>query len=211
MKASLSNVTRLPNTHRGCVEGSPEALTGRTDSIHRRIQNGASRKKRQFSKDWIRLFGDSLLNQSWVYPKLGEQYTRYILCSRNVKVLASGIMSRSCAWRPGSLQRPIDHVWPGLGWPWRHHWGSSIFTWWQQWWLLCKADVEKISSILQKVHTEAPHSLHADMITAHLQCMLKPQHWQLLLWVLNVSDEMLKLAKSAKYGVIAMHIIFHPL
>ena len=82
MKASLSNVTRLPNTHRGCAEGSPESLTGRTGSIHRIIQNTewCLPRKREFSKDWIRLFGDSSLNQSWVYTQSWVSSTLGIGC-----------------------------------------------------------------------------------------------------------------------------------
>ena len=75
MKASLSNVTRLPNTHRSCTEG--ERIAGRTDIIHRRIQNtewrilGKRECSGNFSNDWIRLFGDSLLNPNWVSSTLG--------------------------------------------------------------------------------------------------------------------------------------------
>ena len=40
----------------------------------------------KLSKDWIRLFGGCI-----VESKLGEQYARCILCSRDVKVSASGV------------------------------------------------------------------------------------------------------------------------
>ena len=67
--------------------------------------------------------------------------------------------------------------------------------------LLClphsNADVERLFSILRKVHTDARHRLNADTITAYLQCKLKidsPCHQ------LAVSAEMLRLAKSATHA-----------
>ena len=74
MKASLSNVTGLPNDHRGCAEGSPEGLI--TSIEEYRMAPPAKKCSGKFSKNLIRLFwelafGDSLLNQSWVSSKLG--------------------------------------------------------------------------------------------------------------------------------------------
>ena len=60
------------------------------------------------------------------------------------------------------------------------------------------ADDERLFSILWKVHTEACHSLNADTITAYLQCKLNIDS---CCYELNVSDEMLKLAKSATHAV----------
>ena len=60
------------------------------------------------------------------------------------------------------------------------------------------ADVERLFSILRKVHTEACHSLNADTITAYLQCKLNINS---CCYELNVSDEMLKLTKSATHAV----------
>ena len=62
-----SNVTRLPNGPRGCVEGSQEGLIISIEEY--RIAPLPTKKRKcsgKFSKDWIRLFGDSLLNESWV-------------------------------------------------------------------------------------------------------------------------------------------------
>ena len=74
MKASLSNVTGLPNAHRGCAEGSQEGLI--TSIEEYRMAPPAKKCSGKFSKNWIRLFwalafGDSLLNQSWVGSTLG--------------------------------------------------------------------------------------------------------------------------------------------
>ena len=60
------------------------------------------------------------------------------------------------------------------------------------------ADDERLFSILRKVHTEACHSLNADTITAYLQCKLNINS---CCYELKVSDEMLKLAKSATHAV----------
>ena len=60
------------------------------------------------------------------------------------------------------------------------------------------ADVERLFSILRKVHTEARHSLNADTITAYLQCKL---NIDTCCYELDVSEEMLKLAKSATHAV----------
>ena len=84
MKASLSNLTGLPNAHRGCAEGSPEGLISSIEEY--RIQNGASReraKRESVLESLARIglgcsgssrsgpCGDSLLNQSWVSSTLG--------------------------------------------------------------------------------------------------------------------------------------------
>ena len=60
------------------------------------------------------------------------------------------------------------------------------------------ADVERLFSISRKVHTEAHHSLNADTITANLQCKLNIDS---CCYEWNVSDKMLKLAKSATHAV----------
>ena len=59
-------------------------------------------------------------------------------------------------------------------------------------------DVEKLFSILRKVHTEVRHRLNADTITAFLQCKLNIDS---CCYELNVSDGMLKSAKSATHAV----------
>jgi len=59
------------------------------------------------------------------------------------------------------------------------------------------ADVERLFSILRKIHTDARHSLNADTIAAYIQCKLNidnPCHQ------LAVSAEMLRLAKSATHA-----------
>ena len=98
--------------------------------------------------------------------------------------------------------RPIDHVWADilamktpLGVV-RFHLMATVMAP-----LLLphsNADVERLFSILRKVHTEARHSLNADTITAYLQCKLNIDS---CCYELNVSDEMLKLAKSATHAV----------
>ena len=177
-------------------------------SFHRIIQNTEWRlpRKREFGKDWIRFFGDSLLNQSWVYTQSWVSSTLGIFCVHATwkfwRLAYELIVRLAARFTPDGAQSTM------FGLDINTPLGVSVFHWWQQWWLLCKADVENLFSILLKVHTEARHSLHADTITAYIQCMLNIDS---CCYELNVSDEMLKLAKSATYSVIAMHMIFHPL